>query len=59
MYKCHGDKIIISYFEIIMKLCTTRVHLFWFIKEQSTIRCLGKKTKRVSLSTLYALYDLV
>jgi hypothetical protein len=31
MYKSHWDKIIISYFEIIMKLCTSRVHLFGFI----------------------------
>jgi len=44
MHKSHGDKIIISYFEIILKLCTSRVNLFGFINEQSIIRC-SKKNK--------------
>jgi len=59
MHKSHGDKIIISYFEIILKLCTSRVKLFGFINEQSIIRCSKKKTKRLCLNTLYSLYDLV
>jgi len=45
MYKSHGDKIIMSYFEIILKLCTSRVNLFGFINEQSIIRCLEKRQK--------------
>ena len=59
MHKGHGDKIIISYFEIILKLWTSHVNLFGFINEQPIIRFRKKKTTRLCLNTLYSLYDLV